>query len=67
MSYHPFKIEGITHRTVKKKNKLVIFEIIFSSEYDIKCREMIKYRACNLAPIIITKPFSSLNFGIQTI
>lgn len=42
MSYQPFKIEGITHRKVKKKKKkreLVIFEI-FSSEYDIKCVEM---------------------------
>lgn len=44
------------------KNELVVFEIIFSNEHDIiQYVQMIKDRACNLAPILF------LNLWIQTI
>lgn len=46
-----------------KKNKFVIFEIIFSNVFDIIKRvKMMKYRVCNRVFIIIIKLFLLLNF-----
>ena len=60
MNYHPFRHIS-SKKNFFKKHKLIIFEIIFKNEYDvIKCVKMMKCGVWNLAPIIISEPFSSL-------